>query len=58
MADNLQRLIDDDEGVVAIFSAAKIDQYNDHGTKHTGREWADLFKRRAQLIIDSRCEPW
>jgi hypothetical protein len=58
LADNLQRLIADDERVVAIFAAAKIDQYDDHGTKHTARQWADLFKTRAQLIIDSRCEPW
>ena len=58
LTDNLQRLINDDESVVAIFSAAKIDQYDDHGTKHTAREWADLFKTRAQIIIDSRCALW
>ena len=58
LADNLQRLINDDESVLAIFSAAKIDQYDDHGTKHIAREWADLFKTRAQMIIDSHCAPW
>jgi hypothetical protein len=57
LADSLQRLIADDESVLAIFSASKIEQYDDHGTKHTAREWADLFKKRAQSIIDSRCEP-
>lgn len=57
LADSLHRLIADDENVLAIFSAAKIEQYDDHGTKHTAREWADLFKKRAQSIIDSRCEP-
>jgi hypothetical protein len=58
LADNLQRLIADDDSVLAIFAAAKIDQYDDHWTRHTAREWADLFKTRAQLIIDSHCEPW
>jgi hypothetical protein len=57
LADSLQRLIADDEKILAIFSASKIEQYDDHGTKHTAREWADLFKKRAQSIIDSRCDP-
>ena len=56
LADSLQRLTGDDANVLAIFSVAKIEQYDDHGTKHTAREWADLFKKRAQSIIDSRCE--
>jgi hypothetical protein len=58
LADNLQRLISDDDSIVAIFSVAKIAQYDDHGTKHTAREWADLFEKRARMIIDSRCESW
>ena len=57
LADSLQRLIADDDNVLAIFSASKIEHYDDHGTKHTARAWADLFKKRAQSIIDSRCEP-
>jgi hypothetical protein len=57
LADSLQRLIANDEDVLAIFLASKIEQYDDHGTKHTAREWADLFKKRALSIIDSRCEP-
>jgi len=55
--DQLRRLLADDDNVLAIFSASKIEKYDDHGTRHTAREWADLFKTRAQVIIDSRCEP-
>ena len=57
LADSLQGLIADDENLLAIFSASKIEQYDDHGSRHTAREWADLFKKRAQTIIDSHCEP-
>ena len=57
LADSLERLIADDANVLAIFSASRIERYNDHGTTHTAREWADLFKKRARVIIDSHCAP-
>jgi hypothetical protein len=51
-ADGLSNLIQHGSKLRDIFDAAKIQNYDDHGSRYSADDWVNLFKSRAAQIIN------
>jgi hypothetical protein len=52
LADLLNNLIHHESSLRDIFDAAHIQEYDDHGRKHSVDDWVNAFKARAAQIIN------